>query len=176
MPSSGEQLATLVDTTLKSEGSWADVTTYYGIRELERHETYPRIAWVPRGGSVAQTKYPGGQVRTAGVRERVLRTGLLEHDVFLHHTGFENTEALWRAFIASVTIQASGAIELGAFEWITETTAHDYAVDAYMIRQRVTVRVPIHGSDIGFVVQTRAITTQAHTGTFQGESGDVDVC
>jgi len=178
LASSGEQLAALVDTQLKSAGSWSDVTTYYGIRELERHQAYPRICWVPNGGSIAQARYPGGRERTLPstekARSKTIRTAPLEHDVYIHHIGFENTENLWKAFVASVVLCTTGSVAMGDFEWITETQSHDYAVEAYMIRQRVSIRIPI--LDSANELGTVAITGQTHVGTFQGESGDEDVC
>lgn len=174
MASSGEQLAALVDTLMKSGGSWSTVVLQYGRRELEENQTYPRICWVPIGGNIDQTSYVGGRPGTGDTRAKQLRSAGLQHDVFIHNEDFEDTEDLWKAFVAAVVTEGLGSVEMGEFEWITETQAADFAVDGYMIRQRFTALIPISDSDIGTV----EVTGQSHTGTFQGHAGggDVDVC
>jgi len=172
--STGESVAIAVDTTMKTLGSWSDVFQGYGIRVLEQHYAYPRIIWVPIGGEIAQTSSPGGRIRTSNVRTKHLRSGVLEHDVYIHYDSYENTENLWKAFIASCVLETVGYLKLGDFQWVTDTDSHDYSVEGYMIKQRVSVQLPIHDDDRA----TQAVTTQAKTVTFQGHAGggDVDVC
>lgn len=178
MASSGEDVALAVDTQLKSAGSWADVYLGYGIRELEEHRTWPRIVWVPIGGSIVQTKYVGGRPSNLmffnKTRTKQLRSAALEHHIFIHYDTYENVELLWKAFVASCVIEALGSIQLGSFQWITEAPSHDHAIDGFMLRQSMTVRIPINEADIA----TKAITGQGKTVTFSGHAGggDVDVC
>lgn len=174
MASTGEALASAIDTKLKSAGSWSDVYLGYGIRVLEEHRTYPRIVWVPTGGPIKQTTSPGGRVRDTDVRTNHLRSARLEHSVYIHYDSYENTENLWKAFLASCVLETVGYLQIGDFRWVTETTSHDYAVDGHMILQEVSYLLPIHDSDLA----TKAVTTQTKTVTFQGWAGggDVDVC
>jgi len=172
MASTGEEIASAVDMTLKAEGSWQDVYLGYGVRELEEHRSWPRIVWVPIGGPVEQTKHPGGRARATGVRAMHLRSAQVQYDVFIHYDSYENTENLWKAFVASCVMELRGSVEHGNHEWITETTAHDWSVEGHMIRQRLSVGTPIHDTDL----TTKAVKYQSHTGTFQYGAGEEDVC
>lgn len=176
--STGEQLAQEVDALLKAPGNdgeaspWGAVTLYYGRRQLEQNATYPRVCWVPIGGPVQMAPYAGGRGRIAGKEAMQLRSAGLQHDVFIHNLTFENTEALWKAVVASIVLSFRGSVELDDFEWITETQAHDFTVEGTMIRQRVTIATPIHDTDR----TTVEVLYQTHTGTFRGRTGDEDVC
>lgn len=176
--SSGEQLATAVDGRLKADDEtgapspWLEVELQYGRRQLEENTTYFRVCWVPIGGSIEQTMYAGGRTRAADRSAMQIRTDVLEHDIFVHGSNFETTEALKRAMVAALVQCASGSIAFADWEWITETQAHDWTVDGSMIRMRVGVQLPIHDSDR----VTAEVLTTSWTGTFQGQSGDTDVC
>jgi hypothetical protein len=176
--STGEQLAQEVDDLLKAPGNdgepspWGEVTLYYGRRDLERNTTRPRVCWVPIGGPLEMGPYTGGRGRVAGKEAMQLRSAGLQHDVFVHNHTFEDTESLWRAVVASIVLSFRGSVELEDFEWVTETSAGDFVVDGTMIRQRVSIATPIHNTDR----TTVEVLYQRHTGTFQGPTGDEDVC
>jgi hypothetical protein len=173
MASTGETIAADVHTQMQSGGAFQDVTQWYGIRTLEEHRTYDRILWVPTTGQIDQTKYIGGRPRASGVLSKQLRSALVTHDVFIHtEADFESLETLWKAFVAACVQCLLGSVKMGETEWITETQSHDFAVDGYMIRQRIQFAMPINDTDL----TTVEVTDQTHTGTFQGETGDTDVC
>ena len=176
--STGECLAQEVDDLLKAPGNdgspspWADVTLCYGRRDLEKHASPPRVCWVPLGGPIEVPPYAGGRGRIADKQAFHLRSAGLQHDVFVHNRTFEDTEALWKAVLASIVLSFRGSVQCEDFEWVTETSAGDFVVDGAMIRQRVTVATPIHDTDR----TTVEVLYQSHTGTFQGPTGDENVC
>jgi hypothetical protein len=176
--STGEQLAQEIDDLLKSDGldgtpsPWGEVKLFYGRRELERNATWSRVVWVPIGGPIEVPSYTGGRGRATDKNAQQLRSAGLQHDVFIHNDTFETTEALWKAMVASIQTCTSGSLAFEDFEIITETQAHDFAVEGVMYRQRVAISIPIHDTDR----TTAEVLYQKHTGTFQGRLGDEDVC
>lgn len=111
-----------------------------GEKARHQHHSPPAICWAPRSGKIDPARSTGRN----GAAGREIRDRTQELDVYLYASTAEQSEAMHMAFVAFIAGTACRGIDLGEWEWLTESEAGaGWVSQEGTIRQRVTLHQPV---------------------------------
>jgi hypothetical protein len=146
-----------------------------GRKALKRNSDWPRIVWIPVGGSIQASQNVGARLAN-GQRLRAVRTDAVSFKVRCWHEDEECCKALLHALIAACWRVAKVSAEFGSYDWLTQDEGADYARRGEVIEADVSLLVPVLEQD---PTRTRLLTTltaQGHTTSFESDlDGSLEV-